>query len=589
MRRGESTTDETLRLFQKGLTPDEIARERNLAVSTVYSHLEQFVKAGKIDLSRLIDQPTFDTIKNAVDLVGSWALSAIKNNCPDNINYSEIRLVVAYLDYTRGQKTGKPFTVKDKLTKKELEDLSKTSKEAKEFYHDIYWRHYKTLSPKIKELISKNFTTEIDLLPWVKNRSKNFHIVTEGDKFLERELSTFISSIRANLTNNGYDYTLQKKSKSITPVKPKITELTAEEAHKKVRELKPENTESIEAKLKEPKFPLYKDSFIKEQYHLLICAYPFRVRAVLIEHIPTVEDFYKKAFRKGIEFSSRLQDKKTLDTFLEIFRQIYERYYTEKLNAVDLYRARFQREPSNDLTEEEFKKLDKAENPQNYWGSFREEFWEINPDVIFKPRFRFVEPGELWFCEQKEEPYIEYYDPFTAYEDFMVLAITTVQSARSTQKSVMKFSFELGLIEIATITSFSNDKITLSVGDSYGIREAWIYKEKDRVYVEGENLKRTRTTKTTHFFETIVEKERDFQKWLMTLRKVLLEISHDRLVVYSDYYTIKVFDKSNSKTCSIYTLINWIEKNGIRKVAAKFIVSDSPTTRPKNFPGKYHF
>ena len=83
MRRGESTTDETLKLFQKGLTPDEIARERSLAVSTVFSHLEQFVKVGKIDLSRLIDQPTFEIIKTAVDLVGSWTLSAIKGNCPD--------------------------------------------------------------------------------------------------------------------------------------------------------------------------------------------------------------------------------------------------------------------------------------------------------------------------------------------------------------------------------------------------------------------------------------------------------------------------------------------------------------------------
>jgi len=575
MRNG-STSVKTLKLFQKGLTPDEIARERNLAVGTVYTHLEQFVKFGKIDLTRLIDQPTFDTIKAAVDLVGSWTLSAIKNNCPDNINYSEIRLVVAYLDYTRGQKTDKPVSVRDKLTRKELKSLSKTSKEAKEFYHNIYWRHYKSLSPKIKELLSKNFTTEIDLLPWVKNRSKNFHLVTDGDQFLERELSTFISTLRTELTNNGYDYKLQKKRKTITPLKPEITGITAEEAHKKVRELKLENKERIEAKFREPKFPLYKESFIKEQYHLLICAYPFRVRAVLIEHIPTVEDFYKKAFWEGIEFSSRLQEKKTLDTFLEIFREIYRKYNTEKLNAVDLYRARFQREPCNDLTEEEFKKLDKAENPQNDWGSITDEFGEINPDVVFKPRIRFVDSGDLWFCEQIEEPHIEYYAPFTAYEDFLVLAITTVQSARSIQKSIMKFNFELGLIEIATITSFSNDKITISVGDSYGIREAWIYKEKEWVYVEGKNLKRTRTTKTSNFFESIVEKERDFQKWLMTLRKILLEISHDRLIVYSDFYTIRVFDKSNSKTCSIYTLINWIEKNGIRRVAAKFMIQDNP-------------
>ena len=81
--------------------------QRMLAVSTVYTHLEHFVKEGKIDVFKLIDKRTFNTVKSAIDIVGTWVLSRIKENCPDNINYSEIRLVVAHLDHKNGKKTTK--------------------------------------------------------------------------------------------------------------------------------------------------------------------------------------------------------------------------------------------------------------------------------------------------------------------------------------------------------------------------------------------------------------------------------------------------------------------------------------------------
>ena len=75
MGRDGSTLDATLRLFRKGVTPDEIAKRRMLAVSTVYGHLEHFVKEGKIDVFKLIDKPTFKIIKSAIDKVGTWGNS----------------------------------------------------------------------------------------------------------------------------------------------------------------------------------------------------------------------------------------------------------------------------------------------------------------------------------------------------------------------------------------------------------------------------------------------------------------------------------------------------------------------------------
>jgi len=55
----------TLMLYQAGHNPGEIARNRSLALSTVYGHLTSLVKADKIDdLSRLMPRDTFIRLMN---------------------------------------------------------------------------------------------------------------------------------------------------------------------------------------------------------------------------------------------------------------------------------------------------------------------------------------------------------------------------------------------------------------------------------------------------------------------------------------------------------------------------------------------
>ena len=206
----------TLELFRKGLTPDEIAKRRELAVSTVYTHLEIYVKEGKIDVFKLIDKQTFDTIKSAIDIVGTWVLSRIKENCPDNINYTEIRLVVAHLDCINGNKNKHSRSEVISPTKTYITGLNLTPA-AKEFFENLCVRNYKTLSPAVKSIISKHFKSYLDLLPWVRNRSKDFKAYTGGERFLERELSTFITTLRSELVESGFDFNLQKKNDSTVP------------------------------------------------------------------------------------------------------------------------------------------------------------------------------------------------------------------------------------------------------------------------------------------------------------------------------------------------------------------------------------
>jgi hypothetical protein len=135
--------------------------------------------------------------------------------------------------------------------------------------------------------------------------------------------------------------------------------------------------EPLPSKSKEPEYPLHDCYYIRKQYHFLICAFPRNVRRILIDHIPTVDDFRRKAMHRSVGFSSRLPEKPSLDLFLDIFRQIYISYPQDKLQARNLYRQRTGLEPSDDLTLEEVLRLGLAEEPYNFlWKGYGYYSWK---------------------------------------------------------------------------------------------------------------------------------------------------------------------------------------------------------------------
>jgi hypothetical protein len=120
--------------------------------------------------------------------------------------------------------------------------------------------------------------------------------------------------------------------------------------------------------------------------------------------------------------------------------------------------------------------------------------------------------------------------------------------------------------------------------------ERYIYYFDEYDFSDNRDYNKRNINKTTDYFDKLIEMEKEFRRWLSELRKVVDTISKGRLIVYSDYYKIRVFETSNNTSCSIYTFINWIEKFGIRKVAAMFFVTESSNPVNRNyFPGKYHF
>lgn len=82
-------------LFKEGKSLAEIAKERNMAVSTIEGHLTSFVANGEIDISEIVSAEKQLLIKEAVKIHGRESLKIIKENLPDDITYGEIRMVMA--------------------------------------------------------------------------------------------------------------------------------------------------------------------------------------------------------------------------------------------------------------------------------------------------------------------------------------------------------------------------------------------------------------------------------------------------------------------------------------------------------------
>jgi ATP-dependent DNA helicase RecQ len=107
---GGSTVEITWMLWEKGGTPEEIARQRGLTPSTITEHLVQLVDEGRsVDLNRILSKERIALIEKAIARAGSERFAPIKALLPLDVSYDEIRLVVGqYLQNAKSEnkKTG---------------------------------------------------------------------------------------------------------------------------------------------------------------------------------------------------------------------------------------------------------------------------------------------------------------------------------------------------------------------------------------------------------------------------------------------------------------------------------------------------
>jgi len=87
------TTQETLRLFQRGFSVEHIAKQRKLATSTIYGHLEQAIQTGEpIDINRLLTATQQTEISEAFSQTGLANLTGAKELLGELYDYSQLRL-----------------------------------------------------------------------------------------------------------------------------------------------------------------------------------------------------------------------------------------------------------------------------------------------------------------------------------------------------------------------------------------------------------------------------------------------------------------------------------------------------------------
>ena len=89
------TWEISLALYRQHKTPEEIARERSLTLGTVIGHLARYVDAGEVDLDDLCSREHQLIIANIIRKIGTAdGSTAIKNLCPPEVTYDEIRLMM---------------------------------------------------------------------------------------------------------------------------------------------------------------------------------------------------------------------------------------------------------------------------------------------------------------------------------------------------------------------------------------------------------------------------------------------------------------------------------------------------------------
>lgn len=92
------TWEISLQLYQDGMKPDLIAKARSLTLGTVIGHLTRYVESGEVSFDDLVPADHQQAIRRVITKIGvNEGSTVIKNLCPPDINYDEIRLVMQHM------------------------------------------------------------------------------------------------------------------------------------------------------------------------------------------------------------------------------------------------------------------------------------------------------------------------------------------------------------------------------------------------------------------------------------------------------------------------------------------------------------
>jgi len=93
--RASDTKRTSYDMYREGNTIAEVAEARQLAVTTVETHLSYYISTGELDIDELVAPDKQELIEAAIAKYGRLGLKQLKDNLPEEISYGEIRMVAA--------------------------------------------------------------------------------------------------------------------------------------------------------------------------------------------------------------------------------------------------------------------------------------------------------------------------------------------------------------------------------------------------------------------------------------------------------------------------------------------------------------
>ncbi len=90
----------TLEMWQSGISMEEIATQRQLALSTIEGHMARFVASGEVEVEKLIPPEKLQTLSDYFLSTKNPSLTEAKNHLGEQCTYGELRLVLAHLRHT---------------------------------------------------------------------------------------------------------------------------------------------------------------------------------------------------------------------------------------------------------------------------------------------------------------------------------------------------------------------------------------------------------------------------------------------------------------------------------------------------------
>ena len=92
-----STFEITKTMIDNGLSPQKIAEERNMAVSTIYGHIYRLIEQDDYDALQFVSEDHYDIIRDYFESTGDPTISSAKDVLGDDYGYSEIKMVQSEL------------------------------------------------------------------------------------------------------------------------------------------------------------------------------------------------------------------------------------------------------------------------------------------------------------------------------------------------------------------------------------------------------------------------------------------------------------------------------------------------------------